>query len=111
MKISYAVTTHQEHEEISRLIPFLLEHKDDEDELVIVDDYSDYKCWETFDKVIHREDVTFVEHQLNNDFAVHKNFLNSQCTGDWIVNIDADEMPNKCLMENIKTVDRNKPNN
>jgi glycosyltransferase involved in cell wall biosynthesis len=109
MKISYAVTTHQEHEEISRLIPFLLEHKDDEDELVIVDDYSDYKCWETFDKVIHREDVTFVEHQLNNDFAVHKNFLNSQCTGDWIVNIDADEMPNKCLMENIKPLIETNP--
>ena len=41
MKISYAVTTHNEWQEIDWLLSRLLEHKDDEDEIVIVEDYSD----------------------------------------------------------------------
>ena len=28
--------------------------------------------------------------------------MNSKCNGDWIVNIDADEIPNEFLMKNIK---------
>ena len=39
MKISYEVTTHNEHEELSKLIPFLLSNMQIEDELVIVDDH------------------------------------------------------------------------
>jgi len=104
MKISYAVTTHNEHKEIAELIPFILKHKDKEDELVIIDDHSDYKTWYVFDKYIHDLDsgIKFVEHGFGGDFSIHKNFMNSQCSGDWIVNIDADEMPNEFLMKNIK---------
>ena len=40
MKLSYAVTTHNEHKEISKLIPFILENKDPEDELVIIDNFG-----------------------------------------------------------------------
>lgn len=106
MKISYAVTTHNEHKEIEKLIPFILEHKDPEDELVIIDDGSDYKCWNIFDKYIHNQDlnIRFEEHTLHNDFSVHKNFMNKQCSGDWIVNIDADEIPSEFLMKNIKSL-------
>ena len=106
MKISYAVTTHNEHKEIAKLIPFILENKDPEDELVIIDDHSDYKTWHVFDKYIHdkKHNIKFVEHALYSDFSVHKNFMNKQCCGDWIVNIDADEIPNQFLMQNIKAL-------
>ena len=106
MKISYAVTTHNEHKEIKKLIPFILEHKDPEDELVIIDDHSDYKTWRIFDEYIHDQwhHIKFVEHALYSDFSVHKNFMNKQCSGDWIVNIDADEIPNQFLMQNIKAL-------
>ena len=30
--------------------------------------------------------------------------MNEQCTGDYIFNIDADEMPSEFLMKNIKTI-------
>ena len=111
MKISYAVTTHNEHKEISKLIPFILENKDPEDELVIVDDHSDYKTWYIFDEYIHepKHNIKFVEHALYSDFSVHKNFMNSQCSGDWIVNIDADEIPNQFLMKNIKALIETNP--
>lgn len=104
MKISYAVTTHNEHKEIAELIPFILEHKDPEDELVIIDDHSDYKTWYVFDEYIHEEkhNIIFKEHALYSDFSKHKNFMNSNCSGDWIVNIDADEKPSKYLIQNIK---------
>ena len=106
MKISYAVTTHNEHKEIEKLIPFILNHKDSEDELVIIDDHSDYKTWRVFDEYIHIPDagIKFVEHGFSGDFSAHKNFMNSQCSGEWIVNIDADEMPHEFLMKNIKTL-------
>ena len=111
MKISYAVTTHNEHEELSKLIPFLLSNMQIEDELVIVDDHSDHKTWQVFDTYIHNDayNIKFFERALTNDFAAHKNFLNSQCSGDWIVNLDADEMPNKSLMENIKPLIETNP--
>ena len=106
MKISYAVTTHNEHKEISELIPFILEHKDFEDELVIIDDHSDYKTWRVFDEYIHDKDnnIRFFERALYNDFAKHKNFMTEQCAGDYIFNIDADEIPHLNLMENLRTL-------
>ena len=33
MKISYGITTHNEHEEIRKLLEFLVEHRDDGDEI------------------------------------------------------------------------------
>jgi len=104
MKISYAVTTHNEHKEIEQLIPFILEFKDDEDELVIIDDGSDHKTWAVFDKYIHDKsnNINFVERGFNGDFSVHKNFMMSQCSGDWIFNLDADEIPHEILMLNAK---------
>ena len=104
MKISYAVTTHNEHKEIAKLIPFILDNKDPEDELVLIDDYSCYKVTRIFDEYVHNPDLNIVyeEHALYSDFSVHKNFMNSKCNGDWIVNIDADEIPNEFLMKNIK---------
>lgn len=111
MKISYAVTTHNEHKEIKKLIPFILEHKDPEDELVIIDDHSDYKTWRIFDEYIHepKHNIIFEEHALYNDFSVHKNFMNSKCNGDWIVNIDADEIPSEFLIKNIKALIQTNP--
>ena len=111
MKISYAVTTHNEHKEISELIPFILEHKDFEDELVIIDDHSDYKTWRVFDEYIHDKDnnIRFFERALYNDFAKHKNFMTEQCAGDYIFNIDADEMPHKELIKNIKPILESNP--
>ena len=41
MKISYSILTHNETTSLMKLIDFLLEHKDEEDEIVILDDYSD----------------------------------------------------------------------
>ena len=41
MKLSYSILTHNETDSLTKLIDFLIENKDDEDEIVILDDFSD----------------------------------------------------------------------
>jgi glycosyltransferase involved in cell wall biosynthesis len=43
-------------------------------------------------------------HHLNNDFAEHKNFLNEQCNGDYIFQIDADETIHPNLLEHLHDI-------
>ena len=111
MKISYAITTHNEWQEIDWLLSFVLDHKDDEDEIVIVDDGSDHLTWRVFDEYIHdpENNIKFCEHPLNSNFSVHKNFMNAQCSGDWIFNIDADEKPHENLISNVKPLIETNP--
>jgi len=105
MKISYAITVCNEIDEIKRLIPLLLEHKREEDEIVIQQDsrgsvkgLPDVKVKEYCEGLSNVKYITF---DLNNHFANFKNNLTDNCTGDYIFQIDADEIPNKFLIENL----------
>jgi hypothetical protein len=105
MKISYAITVCNEFEEIQKLIPLLLEHKREEDEIVIQQDsrgsvkgLPDVKVKEYCEGLSNVKYITF---DLNNHFANFKNNLTDNCTGDYIFQIDADEIPNKFLIENL----------
>ena len=107
MKISYGITTHNEHEEIRKLLEFLVvEHRDDGDEIVICDDHSDYQCWEVFDDFIHEQylDIVFFERSLYNDFASKKNEVIEKCTGDYIFHLDEDELPHEILISQLTKV-------
>lgn len=102
MKISYAILTHNEGEYIEQVLSFLVANKQEQDEIVVVDDYSDdlrsKAILEEYEGMGH---ITLVKHELNNNFAEQKNYLNSLCTGDYIFQIDADEVPNPTLIESI----------
>ena len=108
MVISYAITTHNEYEEINELLGFLVHHIDKEDEIVILDDYSDEKTQEVFTSWTQQygDKINFKIEQraLNGDFASQKNYLTSMCSGDYIFNIDADEKPHDALINQIKTI-------
>jgi hypothetical protein len=98
MKISYAITVCNELEEVKRLVNFLLSNKRKEDEIVILYDQS-----EGTQEVLNYLDTIKTEVQLRSDFfkghfADWKNALTSYCTGDYIFQIDADELPNKFLI-------------
>lgn len=109
MKISYAVTVCNEFIEIQRLITFLLEHKRPQDEIVVqmdlnVDDLKDCPAIkrEVFGYIMKHNkqgNIRIVFCPLNNDFAAFKNHLTAQCEGDYIFQIDADEMPHPELIE------------
>jgi hypothetical protein len=108
MKISYAITVCNEFIEIQRLLPFLLEHKQPQDEIVIQMDLSvadlnsmpeDKKLvWAYIMKHNEQGHCRVVFNPLRGDFAAFKNHLTQQCTGDYIFQIDADEIPNENLI-------------
>ena len=110
MKISYSILTHNETDSLSELIQFLVKHKDEEDEIVILDDYSDNeKTKEILDTMCSIHEIKFEQRHLLKDYAGQKNHLTRMCKNDYIVNIDADELPHKQLMKNIKPILESNP--
>ena len=102
MKISYSILTHNETKSLEKLLRFLVKWKADEDEIVILDDYSDdKKTKQILDFYVSTEDIIYEQRSLNNDYATQKNYLKSMCSGDYSFNLDADEMISRWLIKNI----------
>jgi len=100
MKISYAIPVCSELAELQRLLKFLIEHKRQEDEIVILyDSENGSKNVEEFLRASSVNPTSFVwySNPLNKDFAQQKNYLTKMCSGDWVFLIDADEYPNEYL--------------
>ena len=116
MKISYAITVCNEIEEIKRLISFLLKHKREEDEIVVQqDEITDIKgankVQHYLNDCIFRGEIKFISYALNNHFANFKNNLIKHCSGDYIFQIDADEIPHETLIENLPKILKDNPGN
>ncbi|NBQ96823.1 MAG: glycosyltransferase [Microbacteriaceae bacterium] len=103
MKISYAVTVCNEFIEIQRLLNFLLKHKRQQDEIVVLLDttkadselISTLRLFES-----HNMDHMVVwPAEFQGHFANWKNKLTSFCKGDYIFQIDADEIPDENLID------------
>ena len=105
MNVSYAILVCNEIVEIKELINRLEEIKIDGDEIVIVND-RDNTSPEVRDFLdsLSGDYIHIYEHPLEKDFARQKNFLFSKCTKDYIVNIDADEIPHELFMENMRNI-------
>jgi hypothetical protein len=102
MKISYAITVCNELEEIKRLIPFLLEYKRPEDEIVVLwDENGDPRVWEY---LISIPEPRHFRDCFTKNFSEWKNKLSLVCKGDYIFQIDADEIPNDNLIENLPSI-------
>jgi len=103
MKISYAITVCNEFVEIQKLIPFLLKNKRPEDEIVVLYDSKngDSKIEEFLRAKSINAEFQWFKDEFDGHFANWKNKLNSFCGGDWIFQIDADEIPNEVLVENL----------
>lgn len=107
MKISYAITVCDELQEIKRLVPFLLEHKRPEDEIIVLfdqkngtDEVIDFLL--PFNKLPHVQ--TWRGMVFVNDFAIWKNKLNDYCSGDYILQLDADEMITEELIKMLPSI-------
>ena len=103
MKISYAITVCDEFIEIQRLINFLLKNKRPEDGIVVLYDMNKgHKGIEQFLRAKSvNKGLAWMYGSFNGHFADWKNKLSSFCTGDYIFQIDADELPPKYLVENL----------
>jgi len=106
MKISYAITVCNEFVEIQKLIPFLLKNKRHEDEIVVLYDSKngDNRVEEFLRAKSINAEFQWFKDEFDGHFADWKNKLNSFCGGDYIFQIDADEIPNEVLIENLPEI-------
>ena len=113
MKISYAITTCNEYNEIQRLIPLLLENKRKQDEIVVLFDQKngDEKVAEYLTTFSKYPNFQFWRDYFEGHFADWKNKLTEYCGGDYIFQIDADEYPNKMMFTHLPAILETNPNN
>ena len=111
--ISYAITVCNEFIEIQKLVPFLLEHKRDEDQIVVL--YDQNNGDEGVEDFLRAKsinyDFSWYPGNFNRDFSEWKNQLTSYCTGDYIFQIDADELPNEGLIKDLPMIIEANPDN
>lgn len=106
MKISYAITVCNELEEVSRLLNFLHQYKRPEDEICVLLD-KPKSSQELTNELYYwssKDVITLKESAFQGHFADWKNELNRMCSGDYIFQIDADELPNEELLQVLPDV-------
>ena len=102
MKISYAITVCNELQEIQRLLDFLIKYKQENDEIVVLLDTT--KADDEIVSILRHYEryydnhITLWQDKFQGHFADWKNQLTLYCFGDYIFQIDADEIPNENLI-------------
>lgn len=111
MKISYAITVCNEDKELKRLLDFLIKNIREGDEIVVQCDKENttIEVLRVLNKCADR--VKVVEFPLNGHFADFKNNLTEECSGDYIFQIDADEIPHDILIEQLPEILEGNPDN
>ena len=111
MTISYAITVHNELEELTRLLDFLNNNIREEDEIIVQydEDGVTQEVVEYLDIMRNMHEIVVVEFPLNKDFASYKNNLKKHCTKDFIFQIDADEIPTEYLVRWLPKVLEDNP--
>ena len=106
MKISYAITVCNEFVEIQRLVNFLVKNKRPKDEIVILYDEGngDPEIEEYLRAKSINGEFIWYKDKFNNHFADWKNKLASFCSGDYIYQLDADEMISEYAIDNLPMV-------
>jgi hypothetical protein len=111
MKISYAITVNDEYEELRRLYTTLKDLIRPEDEIVVQQDsrgsvkgLPDTKVQAYCKELEKLGEIVYTTFDLNGHFANFKNNLATVCTGDFIFQIDADELPCNNLVYSLPAV-------
>jgi len=111
MKLSYLITVHNETDTLGKLLERLIKCRYDEDEIVILDDFSDNTTTkEILRQVSLRKNIKVLQHALDNNYGAHKNYGSQHCTGDWVFQIDSDELPPELLLFNLRDIIASNPN-
>ena len=109
MKISYGITVYNEAEELKRLLEVLYNSIDDQDEVVVCVDGEDDAVRFELDVYSKKfsdsyKPMKVYQRKLNKNFAAQKNSIIDNSTGDYVFHIDADEYPNKILLQQLKQI-------
>jgi glycosyltransferase involved in cell wall biosynthesis len=108
MKISYGITVHNEADELNKLLEILVHKTQPDDEIIIVDDYSNEETQEVISswsqQYLDAKVIAYYQRKLDGNFSDQKNFVIEQCTGDYVFHIDADEYPHDTLLEQLPQI-------
>ena len=106
VNVSYCVTVCNEVREIERLLEFLTDKIQFDDDVVVQYD-SENVSMEVLEflKLLNGMHwITVIGFPLNGNFSDFKNNLTKFAKGDYIMQIDADEVPNVFLIENLHSI-------
>ena len=113
MTITYAITVCNEFDEIQKLISFLLKNKRHEDNIAVLYDIANGE--EGIEQFLRAKsvncEISWFPGEFNGHFADWKNKLKDACSGDYIFQIDADELPSKNLIDILPGLLKSNPNN
>lgn len=107
MRISYAIPFCGEWEELNELLEVLRAYISSEDEIIVLIDQTKVDPTEFKTRFRSTLDSRGFEVHYGNftgNFADWKNLLNSYCSGDYIFQIDADELPKPEFLSHLKQV-------
>tara|TARA_R110000782_G_scaffold56367_2_gene118232 strand:- start:6007 stop:6630 length:624 start_codon:yes stop_codon:yes gene_type:complete len=109
LKITYGITVKNELEEIKKLLLFLIKNIREEDDIVVLWDSRDGT-----DEMVNyltslEDDISLYQDEFQGHFADWKNKLTSHCFGDYIFQIDCDELPNEILIQQLPIILKSNP--
>ena len=107
MKVTYGITVHNEKEYIRELLTQLTTHiekRSPGDEIVVLDDFSAPETATILDEFAQNKIVSVYKKKFERDFATHKNYLNKLCDGDYIFQVDADELFSDYLLTHVHMI-------
>jgi glycosyltransferase involved in cell wall biosynthesis len=100
--ISYLVTCKNTGYSLQILLERLSKYSEN-NECIILDDYSDVAdTLQVLENLSNSNFFKVYKHKLDRNYSEHKNYGKSQCKGDYIFQIDDDELPSETLLENLK---------
>jgi glycosyltransferase involved in cell wall biosynthesis len=106
--ISIAITVCNEHKELETLLDYLQERAlHPEYEIIIQIDKDN--CTQDVIGVIINRGIKHHFFPLNKDFAAYKNELIKHCSGEYIFQIDADEIPSVDLLNILPSILESNP--
>ncbi|WP_346237557.1 glycosyltransferase [Niabella insulamsoli] len=102
IKISYGITVCDEAVELDALLNSLIPFLKTRDEIIVLRDMtrSSKNVELVLEKYNHH--IKIIEKKLNGDFSSFKNNLISEAKGDYLFQIDADEIPQKSLLQKLR---------
>src|SRR5258707_422435 len=96
LSISYLITCHNENMTLKNLLLRLSSNINTDDEIVILDDFSDNEETRTIlSQASQQDNVRLYQHALERNYGNHKNYGNKQCRKKFVFQIDADELPSE----------------
>jgi hypothetical protein len=96
--LTFAITVCNEKQEVIKLISTLVHNKFPI--VVLWDMNSDIEVWNQLAKLkLMFPQISLYARPFDNDFAEHKNYLNSKCNTEWILQLDADELLTDSLLD------------